>query len=49
LMTNPAILLADGAEVPEGIMDAMMTVMIAMHDLKGNAPFQNYYRFCKHR
>ncbi|MFT6189504.1 MAG: malate synthase [Oleispira sp.] len=41
LMTNPAILLADGAEVPEGIMDAMMTVMIAMHDLKGNAPFQN--------
>jgi malate synthase len=41
LMTNPAILLSDGAEVPEGIMDAMMTVMIAMHDLKGNAPFQN--------
>ena len=41
LMTNPAILLADGAEVPEGIMDAIMTVMIAMHDLKGNAPFQN--------
>ncbi len=41
LMTNPAILLADGAEVPEGIMDAMMTTMIAMHDLKGNAPFQN--------
>ncbi len=41
LMTNPAILLSDGAEVPEGIMDAMMTIMIAMHDLKGNAPFQN--------
>jgi malate synthase len=41
LMTNPAILLADGAEVPEGIMDAMMTVMIAMHDLNGNAPFKN--------
>lgn len=41
LMTNPGILLSDGAEVPEGIMDAMMTVMIAMHDLKGNAPFQN--------
>jgi malate synthase len=41
LMTNPAILLADGSEVPEGIMDAMMTTMIAMHDLKGNAPFQN--------
>ncbi|WP_420590851.1 malate synthase G [Bacterioplanoides sp.] len=41
LMTNPAILLADGSEVPEGIMDGMMTTMIAMHDLKGNAPFQN--------
>jgi len=41
LMTNPAILLADGSEVPEGIMDGMMTTMIAMHDLKGNAPFKN--------
>lgn len=41
LMTNPAILLNDGAEVPEGIMDAMMTTLIAMHDLKGNAPFKN--------
>lgn len=41
LMTNPAILLADGSEVPEGIMDGMMTTLIAMHDLKGNAPFQN--------
>ncbi|MCB1448936.1 MAG: hypothetical protein KDJ67_02255, partial [Nitratireductor sp.] len=25
LMTNPAILLEDGSEIPEGIMDAMMT------------------------
>ncbi|WP_419810958.1 malate synthase G [Bacterioplanoides sp.] len=41
LMTNPAILLADGSEVPEGIMDGMMTTLIAIHDLKGNAPFQN--------
>ncbi|ASP39998.1 malate synthase G [Bacterioplanes sanyensis] len=41
LMTNPAILLADGSEVPEGIMDAMMTTLIAMHDLNGNAPFRN--------
>ena len=41
LMTNPAILLADGSEVPEGIMDGMMTTLIAMHDLKGNSPFQN--------
>lgn len=41
LMTNPAILLKDGSEIPEGIMDGMITSMIAIHDLKGNAPFQN--------
>ena len=34
LMTNPAILLPDGSEVPEGLMDAMVTVAIALHDLK---------------
>jgi malate synthase len=33
LMTNPAILLPDGSEVPEGIMDAMMTAAIALHDI----------------
>ena len=32
LMSNPAILQADGSEVPEGIMDAMMTVLCSMHD-----------------
>ena len=41
LMTNPAILLEDGSEIPEGIMDGMVTAMIAMHDLKGNSPFKN--------
>ncbi len=41
LMTNPAILLEDGSEIPEGIMDGMITTLIAMHDIKGNAPFQN--------
>ena len=33
LMSNPAILLEDGSEIPEGIMDAMITTLIAMHDL----------------
>ncbi|MGB0940971.1 MAG: malate synthase G [Marinomonas sp.] len=33
LMTNPAILDKDGNEVPEGIMDAMVTVLAAMHDV----------------
>ena len=41
LMTNPAILLKDGSEAPEGIMDAMVTAMIAIHDLKGNGAFKN--------
>jgi malate synthase len=35
LMTNPAILYGDGSEIHEGIMDAVITVAIAMHDLKG--------------
>ena len=41
LMTNPAILDTDGNEVPEGIMDAMMTSLIAIHDLKGNGTYRN--------
>ena len=34
LMTNPAVLDSDGLEVGEGLMDAMVTTMIAMHDLQ---------------
>ncbi len=34
LMTNPSILLKDGKEVPEGIMDAFITTAAALHDLK---------------
>ncbi len=36
LMTNPAILWgADSREIPEGILDAVITTTIALHDLKG--------------
>ncbi|MEM9231390.1 MAG: malate synthase G [Pseudomonadota bacterium] len=34
LMTNPAVLNPDGSEVFEGLMDAMITTLIAMHDLQ---------------
>ncbi|MEZ5887552.1 MAG: malate synthase G [Paracoccaceae bacterium] len=44
LMTNPAILLADGSEVPEGLMDAMITVTIALHDLKKTDGARNSLR-----
>jgi malate synthase len=33
LMTNPAILYGNGREIPEGIMDAVITTAIALHDL----------------
>jgi malate synthase len=43
LMTNPAILYGEGKEIPEGIMDAVITTTIALHDLKrtGNKKIRN--------
>ncbi|PCC97490.1 malate synthase G [Halopseudomonas pelagia] len=45
LMTNPAILLKDGSEIPEGILDAVCTSLIAIHDLqrKGNSRTGSMY------
>ena len=41
LMTNSAIIDSEGNEVPEGIMDAMVTTLIALHDMKGLGKFRN--------
>ena len=41
LMTNPAILLEDGAEIPEGIMDAVFTSAVGALDVEGHAQYGN--------
>ena len=41
LMTNDAVLDRHGNEVFEGILDAAMTSLAAVHDLRGNGAFQN--------
>ena len=45
LMTNSAILLNDGSEIPEGIMDAFITTTAGLHDLnhKGNSRTGSIY------
>ena len=41
LMTNPAIHLPDGSEVPEGIMDAVFTSAVSTLDVEGHAKYGN--------
>ncbi|WP_428153792.1 malate synthase G [Brevundimonas sp.] len=41
LMTTPAIRLADGSDAPEGVMDAILTSLIALYDIKGLGGFGN--------
>ena len=45
LMTNPSILLNDGSEIPEGLMDAFITTAAALHDFKkkGNSRTGSIY------
>jgi malate synthase len=41
LMTTPAVRLADGSLAFEGVLDALLTALIALHDLKGLGRFRN--------
>ncbi|MEE9444259.1 MAG: malate synthase G [Cocleimonas sp.] len=41
LMTNEAILTAAGEEIPEGILDGMITSLIALYDIQGKGIYQN--------
>jgi malate synthase len=41
LMTTPAVRLPDGSDAPEGILDAIVTSLVAMHDLGRNGRFTN--------
>jgi malate synthase len=41
LMTNPAILLPDGSEIPEGVMDAVITSAISSHDIRALGKHRN--------
>jgi malate synthase len=41
LMTNPAVLLPDGSEAPEGILDALFTSLCSVHDLRGLGTLRN--------
>ncbi|MFW2852998.1 malate synthase G [Sphingomonas sp. TX0543] len=41
LMTTPAVRLADGGDAPEGILDAIVTSLIALHDLRREGDLAN--------
>ncbi|QFU22714.1 malate synthase G [Shewanella eurypsychrophilus] len=41
LMTNDAVLTQHNEQVPEGILDGLITTLISLHDLKGNSAYKN--------
>ena len=49
LMTNPAVLDGEGREAPEGILDAVFTCLVGLHDLKGTGRTATAGRLHLHR
>ena len=45
LMTTPAVLDSNGDEIFEGLLDAMVTTMLGMHDLKKAVAIQGMVQF----
>ena len=45
-MTNPAIILKDGSEIPEGIMDAFISTLCAIHDFKIKNNSRSFCLYC---
>lgn len=41
LMTTPAVLLPDGSEAPEGVLDGIVTSLVGLHDLRGLGRYRN--------
>ena len=41
LMTNPSIILKNGSEIPEGILDTFVSTLCALHDFKNKKKFKN--------
>ena len=46
-MTNPAIILKDGSEIPEGIMDAFVSTLCALHDFKNKKILEKFILYSK--
>ena len=45
-MTNPSIILKDGSEIPEGILDAFISNLCALHDFENKKTQNQIFLYC---